>query len=147
MTPKERMKAYLSGEPFDRIPCGLMLSDHAARVLGCSVREYQLSAEVMAQEQIAAWRRYGHDGINVGVGLTGIAEVLGSGVTFPENGAPYIKCGGCAEKLETTLKEVSGVKCASVKADEKTVTVNFDAGTTSEAQLLEVLGKAGFAVA
>ncbi|MFZ4855605.1 MAG: uroporphyrinogen decarboxylase family protein [Desulfuromonadaceae bacterium] len=90
MTPKERMKAYLGGEPFDRIPCGLMLSDYAARVLGCSVREYQLSAEVMAQGQIAAWQRYGHDGINVGVGLTGIAEVLGSGVTFPENGAPYI---------------------------------------------------------
>jgi uroporphyrinogen decarboxylase len=90
MNPKERMKAYLNGEPFDRIPCSLMLSDHAARVVGCSVREYQLSAERMAQGQIAAWQRYRHDGINVGVGLTGIAEVLGSGVTFPENGAPYI---------------------------------------------------------
>lgn len=60
---------------------------------------------------------------------------------------PGIKCGGCAEKLETTLKDVAGVKCVSVKADEKTVTVNYDAGKTSEAALLEVLGKAGFAVA
>ena len=90
LTPKERMKAYLAGEPYDRIPCSLMLSDHAARVIGCSVREYQLSASLMAQGQISAWRRYGHDGIGIGVGLTGIAETLGSGVCFPENGAPYI---------------------------------------------------------
>jgi copper chaperone CopZ len=60
---------------------------------------------------------------------------------------PGIKCGGCAEKLETTFKEVSGVKCASVKADEKTVTLNYDASKTSEAPRREVLGKAGFAVA
>jgi Zn2+/Cd2+-exporting ATPase len=60
---------------------------------------------------------------------------------------PGIKCGGCAGKLETTLKEVAGVKCVSVKAEEKTVTLNFDATQATEAQLLEVLGKAGYAVA
>lgn len=60
---------------------------------------------------------------------------------------PDIKCGGCAGKLETILKEVAGVKCASVNAEEKTVKLNYDVTKTSEAQLLEVLGKAGYAVA
>ena len=73
-TPKQRMKAYLSGEPFDRIPCLLMLSDHAARVIGCSVREYQLSASLMAQGQIAAWQRYGHDASVSGLGLPGLPK-------------------------------------------------------------------------
>jgi Cu+-exporting ATPase len=60
---------------------------------------------------------------------------------------PGIKCESCAGKLEASLKEVAGVKCVSVKADEKTVALSFDATKASEAQLLEVLGKAGFAVA
>jgi hypothetical protein len=34
MTPKARMKAFLAGEPYDRIPCIPSLSDHAALVLG-----------------------------------------------------------------------------------------------------------------
>ncbi len=69
------------------------------------------------------------------------------GLTKVSWSVPGIKCESCAGKLETTLKEVAGVKCASVKAVEKTVTLNYDATQASEAQLLEVLGKAGYVVA
>ena len=84
MTPKARMQALLTGEPYDRIPCIPSLSDHAALVLGVTVADYTQSADLMIKGQIAAYRRYGHDSVGVGPGSTGIAEAAGSRVAFPE---------------------------------------------------------------
>jgi copper chaperone CopZ len=58
-----------------------------------------------------------------------------------------IKCQGSAGKLETALKEVAGVKCASVKVDESTVAISFDADQTSEAELKKIISKGGVTVA
>jgi len=82
-------------------------------------------------------------GNGCGCGCTGEKKEL----TKVSWSVPGIKCEGCAGKLETALKEVAGVKCVSVNADEKSVSLSFDATQATEAQLLEVLGKAGFAVA
>jgi copper chaperone CopZ len=60
---------------------------------------------------------------------------------------PDIKCAGGAGKLEASLKEVAGVVCASVKTEEKTVAVSFDAAKATEAELREIVGKAGYAIA
>lgn len=89
MTSKERTLAALTGKPFDRIPVNLLISDHAARVIGVSVGDYNQSAELLARGQIAAWRRYGADNVNTGPGLTGVAEAIGSKVAFPDS-TPYI---------------------------------------------------------
>ena len=61
LTPKARLTAFLAGEPYDRVPCSAMLSEHAALVLGITVAAYHHSAELMANAQIAAYRAYGHD--------------------------------------------------------------------------------------
>lgn len=90
MTSRERTIAALTGKPYDRIPVNLLLSDHAARVIGVTVGEYQTSATRMAQGQLAAWRCYGMDLINTGPGLTGIAEAIGSRLAFPDNTAYVI---------------------------------------------------------
>ncbi|MDA8233647.1 MAG: uroporphyrinogen decarboxylase family protein [Clostridia bacterium] len=90
MTPKERSKALIEGKPFDRIPCNPFISDHAARVIGIKVSEYQLSAENLARGQIAAYRTYGHDSVGVGPGLAGIPEAVGSKVALPQESAPYL---------------------------------------------------------
>jgi len=89
MTSKERLAAALSGQPYDRIPVNLLISDHAARVIGVSVGEYNNSPRLMAAGQIAAWRLYGTDNVNTGPGLTGIPEAIGSTVAFPDS-TPYI---------------------------------------------------------
>ena len=60
---------------------------------------------------------------------------------------PEIRCEGSAGELEGTLKAVAGVKCVSVQAEDKKVSVSFDPTLTSEALLLEVLGQEGFSVA
>ncbi|MGD0586938.1 MAG: uroporphyrinogen decarboxylase family protein [Oryzomonas sp.] len=98
MTSQERTVAALTGKPYDRIPVNLLLSDHAARVIGVTVGEYQTSATLMAQGQLAAWRSYGMDLINTGPGLTGIAEAIGSRLAFPDNTA-YV--------VETAIKTTS----------------------------------------
>ena len=90
MTPKARMQALVSGDPYDRIPCIPSLSDHAALVLGVTVAEYTRSADLMIRGQIEAYRRYGHDAVGLGPGSTGIAEAAGSIVAFPEFNTPYV---------------------------------------------------------
>ncbi|CAG0934747.1 uroporphyrinogen decarboxylase [Rhodocyclaceae bacterium] len=89
MTSKDRTVAALTGKPYDRIPVNLLISDHAARVIGVTVGEYNNSARLMAEGQIAAWRRYGADNVNTGPGLTGIAEAIGSRLAFPDS-TPYV---------------------------------------------------------
>jgi len=81
--------AALTGKPYDRIPVNLLISDHAARVIGVTVGEYNNSARLMAEGQIAAWRLYGTDNVNTGPGLTGIAEAIGSRLAFPDS-TPYV---------------------------------------------------------
>ncbi|HBC94127.1 MAG TPA: uroporphyrinogen decarboxylase, partial [Pelotomaculum sp.] len=89
MTPKERIAALREGRPYDRLPCNPSLGAHAAKVVGIKVSEYHLSAEKMAEAQIAAYRTYGHDSVGVGATL-GVVEALGSKVIYPEQSAPYI---------------------------------------------------------
>ena len=66
MTSRERSLAALTGQPYDRIPVYLLMSDHAARTIGVSVADYHTSARLMAQGQLQAWRSYGMDLINTG---------------------------------------------------------------------------------
>jgi hypothetical protein len=47
MTSKERTIAALTGKPYDRIPVNLLISDHAARVIGVSVGDYNNSAQLL----------------------------------------------------------------------------------------------------
>lgn len=90
MTSRERTVAALSGQPYDRIPVLLLMSDYAARTIGVTVGEYQTSAALLAAGQLKAWREYGMDLINIGPGLTGIAEAVGSRLAFPDNTAYVI---------------------------------------------------------
>jgi uroporphyrinogen decarboxylase len=96
MTSKERVVAALTGQPYDRIPVFMLLSDQAARVINVTVGEYQNSARLLAHGQLTAWREYGMDMINTGPGLTGIAEAAGSRLHFPDDTA-YV--------AETAIKE------------------------------------------
>ncbi len=89
MSSRERTVAALTGKPYDRMPVNLLISDHAARVIGVSVGEYNNSAELMARGQIAAWRKYGMDMVNTGPGLSGIPEAIGCRIAFPDS-TPYV---------------------------------------------------------
>ncbi|WP_243375235.1 uroporphyrinogen decarboxylase family protein [Geotalea sp. SG265] len=111
MTSKERTIAALTGQPYDRIPVNLLISDHAARVIGVTVGEYNNSAELMAKGQVEAWRRYGADNVNTGPGLTGIAEAIGSKIAFPDS-TPYV-----AENVVKVEADLDGLKVPDPERD------------------------------
>lgn len=112
MTPRARMKAFLAGRPYDRIPCIPSLSDHAALVLGVTVAEYNQSADLMARGQIAAYRTYGHDAVGIGPGSTGIAEAAGSRVVFPQWSTPYVAEYAVKEPADLSRLAIPDPRCA-----------------------------------
>ena len=90
MTPLERVTAFMTGQPYDRIPCNPNLGDHAANIAGFTVAAYHNSAAKMAEAHVAAYNTYGHDFIGLGPGHAGVAEALGSKLGFPEYGTPFV---------------------------------------------------------
>lgn len=90
MTPKERLKAFSAGEPLDRIPCMPLATDHVYGLAGGPMSQYYHSATLMAQAQINAFETYETDSIGSGPGLFGIAEAIGTKLTFPADGIPYV---------------------------------------------------------
>ena len=90
MTPKERMKAFAAGQPLDRIPCMPLATDQVYSLAGGPMPQYYHSATLMAQAQIHAFETYETDSIGSGPGLFGIAEAIGTRLTFPEDGIPFV---------------------------------------------------------
>jgi uroporphyrinogen decarboxylase len=91
MTPLERVTAFMTGQPYDRIPCNPSLGDHASRIAGFTVAEYHNSAAKMAGAQIFAYQTYGHDFVGLGPGHAGVAEALGTRLAFPDDSTPFVK--------------------------------------------------------
>lgn len=85
MTPNERMMAYMTGQPLDRIPCVPLINCHAATLIGCSVRDYLLNSRLMANGQIAAYKLYNHDSLGLAPGQHVVAGAMGGKIDYPED--------------------------------------------------------------
>lgn len=90
MTSKERMAAYLAGEPVDRMPFFLFLGDTAGPYFGVNIRDYYWDPETMVDVECRVLEVFGNDNTDVVVGLRGVAEALGSQIAYPENGINYL---------------------------------------------------------
>ncbi|WP_346352931.1 uroporphyrinogen decarboxylase family protein [Azotosporobacter soli] len=90
MTPKERMAAFARGEAIDRIPCMPLVTDQAYFFMGGDMSRYYHSAELMAEAQVHAFETYECDSVGSGPGLFGIAEAIGTKLTFPERSMPFV---------------------------------------------------------
>jgi len=87
MTPRQRLQAYANGQAIDRIPCLPLVGGHAARLIGCRVRDYLLDYKLMAEAQLAAYRLYRHDSLAVAPGSHVLAVALGGGdIIYPDEG-------------------------------------------------------------
>ncbi|HEY2028188.1 MAG TPA: heavy-metal-associated domain-containing protein [Myxococcales bacterium] len=53
-------------------------------------------------------------------------------------------CGSCAEKTETALKEVKGVRTVSADKDKKVVRVTYDDHKVKRADLTKAIADSGF---
>lgn len=86
----ERVVCYLQGKNPQRIACFPLILNHAARILGVPVGEYNRDPEKMGNAHIAAFRRYGHDLILVFSTTSTLAEAMGTRMAFFEDDAPQI---------------------------------------------------------
>lgn len=90
MTPKERMGAFLTGQPLDRVPCIPLVLNHAARVAGMTVREHGRDGLKMGQAHVAAYRLYRQDMITIFTDTAVLAEAMGTELYYPEDDAARV---------------------------------------------------------
>ena len=91
MTPLERFAAYGRGEQIDRLPCVPIVGNTAARVIGARVSQFRGNGHMIADAQIAAFRRFGYDVIRVFTDLYTLAEAMGATVHYPEDETAYLE--------------------------------------------------------
>lgn len=89
MTPIERMTAMVEGKDYDRVPCIPLLGEPSTRLIGATVSEYWHSPKLMVEAEIAAFERFGHDGLGLGPDAYAIAEAMGADIIFPEDNVPH----------------------------------------------------------
>lgn len=105
MTPAERFTAYARGERIDRLPCVPIVGNTAARVVGRRVSEFLGNGKLLAEAQIAAYRRFGYDVIRIFTDLYTQAEAIGAKVHYPDDETAYL----AAPAIDSVL-EISRLK-------------------------------------
>jgi uroporphyrinogen decarboxylase len=91
MKPLERLAAYGKGETIDRLPCVPIIGNTAARVIGVKVSDFKGNGRLIADAQIASYRKFGYDVIRVFTDLFTLAEAMGSTVHYPEDETAYLE--------------------------------------------------------
>lgn len=102
MKPLERFAAYGKGEAIDRLPCVPIIGNTAARVIGVQVSRFRGNGQLIADAQIASYRKFGYDVIRVFTDLYTLAEAMGSQVHYPEDETAYL-----ASPAIATVEEIS----------------------------------------
>lgn len=90
MTPKERIIAFSKGQEIDRIICVPDMGVTMVPFLGITARDYYQSAELMAELEIALFKRLRHDSASISTSLRGVAQAMGAKVGYPEYGISYL---------------------------------------------------------
>lgn len=85
MTPMERGAAIAKGGPADRLPCNPNVANGVARIYGCKISQFNTDPKVLADAQIACFRRFGADSVRIFTDLFTFAEAMGAKVKFPED--------------------------------------------------------------
>ena len=89
-TSLERVLCYLKGEKPQRVACFPLILNHAARVLGVPVGQYNRDGKTMGKSHVAAFRRYGNDLILIFSTTSTLAEAMGTKMAFLDEDAPQI---------------------------------------------------------
>ena len=90
LTPLQRFSAYAKGEPLDRLPCVPIVGNTAARVIGVKVSAFRGNGKLIADAQVATYRRFGYDVIRIFTDLYTQAEAMGARVHYPDDETAYL---------------------------------------------------------
>ncbi len=106
MTPKERVQAFSKGEEIDRIICVPDMGVTMVPFIGVKAREYYHSAQLMADLEIALFKRLHHDGASISTSLRGVAEAMGAKIGYPDYGISYL--------IEPAIKSVEEIESLKI---------------------------------
>lgn len=90
MTPVERLTAFMSGQPMDRLLAIPVVCSMSGKACGMTHKVKRSTAENEAAAQIACYERFGNDMLLAEYGLHGVGIALGSKVNDPEDSVPAI---------------------------------------------------------
>ena len=108
MSPAERFGAFLGGKPLDRFLCVPLILNHAARVAGVKVGEYNRNGRLMGECHAAAYRRYGHDLIAIFSDTAILAEAMGTELYYPEDDVPSVERPAMADPADRSRLVTAG---------------------------------------
>ncbi|MHC4670971.1 MAG: uroporphyrinogen decarboxylase family protein [Planctomycetota bacterium] len=91
MTGVERVINCFDGLGADVQPVLPMVHAGLAGHLGISLGEFFTDARAMSRVMVEGYRRFGFDGIQLSLGVTGEAEALGAKVDQPPEGGPVLR--------------------------------------------------------
>lgn len=118
MTPRERMDAFSRGEEIDRIICVPDMGVTMVHFIGAKASDYYHSAELMAELEIALFKRLRHDSANISTSLRGVAEAMGAKVAFPDYNISHL-----LEPAVKSLDEIESLKVVDPLKDGKLPTL------------------------
>ncbi|RHW65804.1 methylcobamide--CoM methyltransferase [Clostridium botulinum] len=133
MTPKERIVAFSKGEEIDRIICVPDMGVTMAPFIGVTARDYYHSAQLMADLEIALFKRLRHDGVSISTSLRGVAEAMGAKVGYPEYGISYL-----IEPAINSIDEIESLKVVDPLKDGNLPTLLEAIKLTRDALMDEV---------
>jgi uroporphyrinogen decarboxylase len=85
MTPAERGVAIANGMEVDRLPCNPNIANGVARIYGCKISEFNHNPKIIAEAQMAAYRKFGCDSLRIFTDLFTWAEAMGATVILPDD--------------------------------------------------------------
>ena len=106
MNPRERWGLLLIDELPDRPPVYPLVTSHAATVYGCNLIKYCSDGKTLAEAQLAAQRKYGHEGLSVFTDVGIIAEAMGSRYYLRESEVPILDMPVVNDPLEIEMLEI-----------------------------------------
>ncbi|NMW22810.1 MAG: uroporphyrinogen decarboxylase [Chlorobiaceae bacterium] len=112
LSPIQRLQAYGQGAPVDRLPCVPIVGNTAARVLGVSVGSLRNNGKILADAQIASYRRFGYDNIRIFTDLYTIAEGMGANIRVLEDETAFL-----SEPAIQNLAEIATLRPVDPRRD------------------------------
>ncbi len=91
MVPMERLEAFMTGKPMDRILSMPLICSMSGSCAGMTHREKRSSAKNEAICQIEGYKKFGNDLLIAEYGLHTIGKALGTIMSEPENSVPAIQ--------------------------------------------------------
>ena len=75
----------------DRLRVTISMGETAITLFGVNTRDYYFDAEVMADVEARFWERFQPDGASISITLRGMAEAMGSVMTYKNHCIPSVE--------------------------------------------------------